>query len=352
MKNRKNPISDKARNIKSWYKFRDGETMWNWDDDARHGDIRNADGDHYENLDLTHLDFSFASLIGTSLTSCDLKRCKFSNSDLRDANFSNSDMRDCRFTFSNLKNVNFENTDVSNSWFWDVYGELMSCNWRNATIDGCEFSDAEFCIYIQESQDAKYMHPNLEGIKGTPRLRISKTISNFNQSIPFDINRHEKLQELRKRDYAEYLRYQSRFDDVQIVLFDKDFSNARFLQNAAFSDCVFRNCTFENANASNAQFMNCDFENCNFQNTDLSNASFLNCDILNQDLSSANLKGATIRIKQYFETEKFDILDSSMEESSRAAHHRHMKILAKSEESRQQREQKESQRIQDSRKRH
>lgn len=193
----------------------------------------NCDGETYENLDLRHMDFKAASLVGTKFVNCDLRLCTFAYANLTDAEFIDCDLRSALLLAVRSTYINFENSDLRSCEF-SVYTysaapqqDLTSFNWNNVRIEGAFFSNLDFVKYVYDLYDNKVNASNLF-IQGFPRFSISNSLKGF------------------------------------------DLSNSRFL------------------NSSRLRY-------ANLQDTNLQNADLRFADMRGADLRGANLKGSNLQ---------------------------------------------------------
>ena len=162
MRRRNNPIPDEHQISRGFAD--DGQEalpiVENWD--------RQCDGETYEFLDLRHISFRGASLVGTSFINCDLRGCDFTNSNLLNTNFQGSDLRDSTF-ISGLRNVSFESCNLSGAKFYYI-GDYVSCNWNNTNIEGANFRNKEFILFFLELR--RNPNPSMN-MHGTPKFEFA-----------------------------------------------------------------------------------------------------------------------------------------------------------------------------------
>ena len=231
---------------------------------------RNCDGETYENLDLRHIDFTDASLVGTSFINCDLRGVAFLGSNISDTNFQGSDLRNANFKFIEiLENADFENCNLSGAIFGER-GNYTTCKWNNTNIEKTNFRDRSFLyVYLRIKKD-----PNLSiFIHGTPTF---KNINLIGANIP-----SANLQGLNLQGAVlQYVKLQgAKLQGADLVC-----ANLRgaFLNGANLQGADLENANLRGANLRGANLRGADLEFANLKSADIENAN----------LENANLQGA------------------------------------------------------------
>ena len=114
------------------------------------------------------------------------------------------------------------------------------------------------------------------------------------------------------------------YDDKEFV--NEDFSAS--LEISEYDNCLFKNCSFANANLSMWTFTNCAFDGCDFSlaklnRTGISNANFVACKLLGLDFEdsnaivfSASFKNCNLNLSSFFKMKirKMIFSNSSLQE--------------------------------------
>ena len=202
---------------------------------------------------LVGADFSYLSLVESTLTNINLSNANFRGADLTNANLSNANLRGANFTRANLEGADFSNALLHGVSFTEAntYATEFSPKWKriiNLLVSGVikednlnnyDFSDIRV---IQASLSDK----NLDNAIFTNSIILDSDFNNSSLKKPI-------------------------FTNADLSGTSFSFSD---LTNAMLGKCILKNVNFYNANLNNATLAGADiagavFEKANFCNTDV-----------------------------------------------------------------------------------
>jgi len=210
---------------------------------------QNADGDDLSDLDLRHVNFKGASLIGVNFSGSDLSGVDLSYADLTDADFSDTILHSANLMFANIDNALFQSTDLRNanllfiSNICERVQKFDACDLESANISDLDFKNVMRSFSVARSQS-----------EISPDIDLSKLGPCTLGDIDYFMNSMNPYP-LRKPFVVQGQLFQS-------VVFNHFDARAIYFQDCIFEDCDFSNsrilylfgCTIRNS-----RFVSCEF---------------------------------------------------------------------------------------------
>lgn len=194
----------------------------------------------------------------------------------------------------NISNIqinegNLEKTSLSNSFFQNVRfvgkTNLISTDFRNSTINGIDFAEAE-CDSINFSEC------KLIAVQFNPQMSLQRAnFSNADLSSMGALGPLDKEGDPINFNHANFSYANLTHQDIYNITFDyADLSNVRLIDSKIGASAQKNsNTKFKYANMEKADLLRCAVERCDFTNANLKSAVFTNAIICDVDFSECIL---------------------------------------------------------------
>lgn len=224
---------------------------------------QNADGDDLSALDLRHVNFQGASLVGVDFTDSDLRGANLQGADIRHAKFIDADLRGANLMLAKIEGVIFKNTDLSkaNLALIGNIADLVSV-FKSCDIDGSIVTDKDFIGLMNFSKE-----------KGSGWLP-------------------DEYQHL------ENIHMSSLSNDLHGVNLSGAYLKGVDLQGANLEGANLENANLQGANLEMAYLVDVNLQGANLQGVKLRFAKMQGANLRGASLQSANLEDANLYFAQ------------------------------------------------------